>query len=134
MGSFIELNDTLRISKEQGFPDSLDIEKHLEKPFGFDEVKDKVFEFKAKEGLRVYQQPPVRNTLVEFLDGKWIYWGLCYITEITHDYENQVTSGKYKIVRLNTPREMENHFRLVHITNLEQNYFDNESSSRAKEV
>lgn len=126
MGSFIELNDTLRISREQGFPEFLDIEKHLKKPYTLDDVKDKVFEFTAKENLRVYQQPPVRNTLVEFLDGKWLYWGLCYITEITHDYENHVTSGKYKIVQLNTPEEMKMHFKLVHIVNLEQNYFGSE--------
>jgi len=123
MGSMIELNDTLQISKEQGFPELLDIEKHLVQPYSFDEVKDKVFEFRAKTGIRVYQQPPVRNFLVENLDGKWLYWGLCYITEITHDYENGVTSGKYKIVQLNSPEEMKQHFRLVHFTNQEQNYF-----------
>lgn len=123
MGSMIELNDTLQISKEQGFPEFLDIEKHLVHPYSFDEVKDKVFEFRAKQKIRVYQQPPVRNFLVENLDGKWLYWGLCYITEITHDYENGMTSGKYKIVRLNTPEEMKEHFRLTHLTNPEQNYF-----------
>ena len=32
MGSFIELNDTLRISKTQGFPGELDLQKHLETP------------------------------------------------------------------------------------------------------
>ena len=29
MGSFIEINDTLRITKEQGFPKELDYEKHI---------------------------------------------------------------------------------------------------------
>jgi hypothetical protein len=28
MGSFIEINDTLRITKEQGFPEELDLETH----------------------------------------------------------------------------------------------------------
>lgn len=124
MGSFIELNDTLRISKEQGFPNGLDIELHMQNPYDFSQVDGKIFEFNAKEKIRVYQQPPVRNHLVEDLDGKWLYWGLCYITEITHDYVNGVTSGKYKIVRLNTPDEMQQHFRLTHIVNLDQNYFD----------
>lgn len=124
MGSFIELNDTLRISKEQGFPEFWDIEKHLEKPFEFADVEGQIFEFHDKEKIRVYQQPPVRNHLVEDVGGKWLYWGLCYITEITHDYEKGTTSGKYKIVRLNTPEEMKEHFRLTHITNPEQNYFD----------
>ncbi len=125
MGSFIELNDCLRISKEQGFPDFLDIQHHLTDPFTFDDVEGKVFEFSAKDKLRVYQQPPVRNTLVEDLDGKWLYWGLCYIIEIKHDYVSQTTSGKYKIVRLNSPEEMKEHFKLTHIVNLEQNYFTN---------
>lgn len=124
MGSMIELNDTLRISKEQGFPAFLEIKKHFEEPFSLDDVKDTVFEFQAKQGIRVYQQPPVRNFLVENLDGKWLYWGLCYITEIMHDYVSGVTSGKYKIVRLNTPEEMKQHFKLTHLTNPEQDYFE----------
>lgn len=41
MGSFIELNDTLRLSKEQGFPDFLDIEKLLEQPCTYDCMKDR---------------------------------------------------------------------------------------------
>jgi len=124
MGSMIELNDTLRISKEQGFPDFLNIEKHIGQPYGFEDVEDKIFEFRAKDKIRVYQQPPVRNHLVEDLNGKWLYWGLCYITEITHDYVNGVTSGKYKIVQLNTPEEMKQHFKLVHFANPEQDYFE----------
>lgn len=123
--SFIELNDCLRISKDQGFPDFLDIQRHLQNPFNFDDIEGKIFKFSAKEKLRVYQQPPVRNTLVEDLDGKWLYWGLCYIIEIKHDYVLQTTSGKYKIVRLNSPEEMQEHFKLTHIVNLEQNFFTN---------
>ncbi len=124
MGSFIELNDTLRISKEQGFPAELEIEKHLRDPYTFADVEGKVYEFKAKEKIRLYQQPPVRNFLVEDVNGKWLYWGLCYILEITHDYEKGVTRGKYKIVRLNTPEEMLQHFKITHLTKPEQNYFD----------
>lgn len=33
MGSFIELNGTLQITTEQGFPEELVLEKHREKPF-----------------------------------------------------------------------------------------------------
>ena len=33
MGAFIEINDTLRITKDQGFPKELDIETHLKRPF-----------------------------------------------------------------------------------------------------
>lgn len=31
MGSFIQINDTLRTTKEQGFPVELDLEIHLKK-------------------------------------------------------------------------------------------------------
>jgi hypothetical protein len=33
MGSFIEINDTLQISIDQGFPKELDYEKHKINPF-----------------------------------------------------------------------------------------------------
>ncbi len=123
MGSFIEINDTLRITKAQGFPSELDIAKHLKNPYTLSDVEGKVFAFTAKPKIRVYKAPPVRNFLAEDIDGKWLYWGLCYITEITHDYEAQVTSGKFKIVRINTPEEMQQMFTLTHFSNPEQNYF-----------
>ncbi len=113
MGSFIEINDTLRITKEQGFPAELDIKRHMEQPYSFDDVKDTIYSFKAKDKIRVYKIPPVRNFLAEELDGKWLYWGQCHITEIHHDYVNQVTSGKFKIIRLNTPEEMAEMFKLT---------------------
>lgn len=123
MGSFIEINDTLRITKEQGFPAELDLQTHLANPYTLDNVKDKVFTFTAKPKIRVYKVPPVRNFLVEDIDGKWVYWGLCYILEITHNYEKEETAGKFRIVRLNTPDEMKEMFKLTHFTNPEQNYF-----------
>ena len=123
MGSFIEINDTLRITKDQGFPVELDLETHLRNPYTLDSVKDKVFHFKDKPKIRLYKIPPVRNFLVEEIDGKWVYWGLCYILEVRHDYEKEVTSGTFKIVRLNSPDEMKQMFTLTHFTNPEQNYF-----------
>lgn len=43
MGSFIEINDTLQITAEQGFPaDILNLEKHLKTPVTLDDVKGKV--------------------------------------------------------------------------------------------
>ena len=106
MGSNIEINDTLQITKEQGFPAELNYEKHITKPLKADDFKDRVFQFQNKSGIRVYQCPPVRNFLVENRDGKWIYWGLIHITEITHDYANRSTSGKFKIIYINSPEEM----------------------------
>lgn len=123
MGSFIEINDTLRISKAQGFPSILDIEKHMNEPFLLENLELVEFKFTSKPKVRIYKIPPVRNFLVEDLDGKWLYWGLCHILEIHHDYEKQETSGKYRIIRLNTPKEMEEMFKLTHFNNPEQNYF-----------
>lgn len=123
MGSFIEINDTLRITKEQGFPSELDLGTHLQNPYAIENIKDKVFHFRSKPKIRVYKVPPVRNILVEDVNGKWVYWGLCYILEVNHDYEKEETSGKFKIIRLNTPEEMKEMFKLTHFTNPEQNYF-----------
>ncbi|KKR31385.1 MAG: hypothetical protein UU37_C0002G0060 [Candidatus Gottesmanbacteria bacterium GW2011_GWA2_41_12] len=106
MGSFIETNDTLQITREQGFPAELDLERHKVTPFKFKDFTGKVFEFKNKPAIRVYQQPPVRVFFVENVNSKWIYWGLCQILEITHDYLNKTTSGKYKITYINTIEEM----------------------------
>lgn len=125
MGSLIEINDTLRITKEQGFPQELDLETHLKSPYSFDEVKDKIFHFTAKPKIRVYKIPPVRNFLVEDVSDKWVYWGLCFILSVEHNYEIEETSGTFKIVRLNTPNEMQAMFTLTHFINKEQNYFEN---------
>ncbi|MFA5937223.1 MAG: hypothetical protein WC822_05115 [Candidatus Paceibacterota bacterium] len=106
MGTIIETNDTLQITREQGFPPELDLEVHLKNPIKADIFTDKIFEFKNKPKIRIYHQPPVRNFLVENKNGKWVYWGLVHVLEITHDYKNKTTSGKYKIIYINTPEEM----------------------------
>lgn len=126
MGSFIEINDTLRITKLQGFPLELDVETHIKTPYSLTKVENKVFHFSAKPKIRVYKAPPVRNFLAEDLNGKWIYWGLCYVLTVQHDYVKQETSGTFKIVRLNTPEEMKQMFKLTHFTNPDQNYFPRE--------
>ena len=106
MGTIIETNDTLQITREQGFPVELDLDVHLKNPINSYIFTDRIFEFKNKPKIRIYHQPPVRNFLVENKDGKWIYWGLVHILEITHNYENKTTSGKFKIIYINTPEEM----------------------------
>lgn len=113
MGSVVELNDTLQITREQGFPEELSLEKHLESPFRTEDFKDKIFEFKNKKCIRIYKIPPVRNFLVENRNGKWIYWGLCHILEIKHDYKNNITSGKFKIIYINTLDEMKKAHDLI---------------------
>ena len=113
MGSYVEINDTLQITKEQGFPEELKLEKHLKIPYTAEMFKDKIFEFKDKPNIRNYHMPPVRNFLVENIEGKWLYWGMIHITEVKHDYINKTTSGKFKIIYINKPDEMEMAHNLI---------------------
>lgn len=122
MGSLIEINDTLRINKEQGFPEKLNLRQHLSTPYTLADVAEEIFTFTAKPKIRVYQQPPVRNFLVEDVDGKWVYWGKCHILEVHHDYVKNETSGKYKIISLNSPEDMKKTFELIDLVP-ENNYF-----------
>ena len=116
------LNDTLQINKEQGFPSELNLKKHLETSYVASDFEGKVFEFRNKPKIRLYHTPPVRNFLVENIDGKWVYWGLAHILEVTHDYVNQTTSGKFKIIHINTPEEMRKAHDLID-RNEETRYF-----------
>ena len=113
MGSHFEINDTLQITKAQGFPEELDFEIHKENSFNAEDFSGKVFEFKDKSDIRIYQMPPVRVFLVENIDGKWLYWGLAHILEITHDYQNKKTSGKFRIEYINSPEEMIEAHKLI---------------------
>jgi len=105
MGSFIELNDTLQITTEQGFPsDLLNLEKHKKSPIKLDDVKDKIFEFHDKPKARIFHIAPVRCFLVHNIDEKWLYWGKIIILEQTiKGEETQTTSGKYKIIQIYDP-------------------------------
>jgi len=113
MGSYIEINDTLQLTREQGFPNELSLKNHLQKPYTASQFTDKVFLFKAKASIRLYHAPPVRNFLVENVRGKWIYWGLVHIIEETHDMVNKTTSGKFKIIYINSPEEMKKAHELI---------------------
>lgn len=123
MGSIIEINDTLQLTSEQGFPSALDLKTHLKTPYKTENFEDKIFEFRNKPEIRIYKVPPVRNFLVENRNGKWIYWGLVHILEITHDYENKTTSGKFKITYLYTPDEMRKAHDMID-RNKETEFFD----------
>lgn len=122
MGSFIELNDTLQITTEQGFPTELDYEQHKIKPFQAKDFEWRFFEFHNKSKVRIYQLPPVRNFLVQNINGKWLYWGLIHIIEVKHDNVHQTTSGKFKIIYLYTPEEMKNVHAIID-QNKNTNYF-----------
>lgn len=113
MGSIIEINDTLQITTEQGFPKELDYERHKTHPFTAADFEGRIFEFQNKPKIRIYKLPPVRNFLVQNIGGKWLYWGLVHILEVTHDNMRNTTSGKFKIIYIYTPEEMEYAHRLI---------------------
>lgn len=113
MGSSIIQNDSLQITSEQGFPSELILEEHLKQPYKLEDFVEKVFSFHGKPAIRNYQQPPVRNFLIENNEGKWVYWGLVHVLSITHDYINKTTSGTFKIIYLNSPEEMRKAFELI---------------------
>lgn len=100
MGNFIEVNDTLQITAEQGFPtDVFDLESHLKNPITLDDVKDETFEFKHKPRARVYHLEPVRIFLVQNIDGKWLFWGHAQIQTQTISKvldENGEWTGKWQ--------------------------------------
>jgi hypothetical protein len=104
MGSFIELNDTLQITIEQGFPKELNLEEHQKKPFRVEDFKNRIFEFKNKEGIRLYHSAPTRVFLVHNINGKWLYWGHVHIIEQTIHADRKTTSGKFKIVKIYDPQ------------------------------
>ena len=106
MGSYFETNDTLQITSEQGFPSELDFEQHKMKPFTAKDFEGKMFEFNDKDNIRIYHAPPVRVFLVQNINGKWLYWGLAHILEVVHNQVKKTTSGKFKIIYLYTPEEM----------------------------
>lgn len=114
MWSFIELCDTLQLNEEQGFPtDILNYKKHFENPINIKEVENKIFDFKNKPAIRLYQAPPVRNFLVQNIDWKWLYWWHIDILEIKHNYIDKTTSWKYKITYINNLNEMKNAFHAI---------------------
>ena len=113
MGSIITINDTLQLTREQGFPVELNFERHLKTPYKTEDFSGKVFEFRNKPEIRIYKVPPVRNFLVENRNGKWIYWGLVHILEIVHDYANKTTGGKFKIIYIYSPDEMKKAHELI---------------------
>jgi len=128
MGSYVELNDTLQITEEQGFPSALlDLEKHRESPIKLEDIppERREFRFHGKPNPRVYQVPDTRNFLVHNIGGKWLYWGHVLITELTRKGEtqdDQIVSGVARIIKIYDPEYQ------VQITNNESpeglSYFD----------
>lgn len=103
MGSFIELNDTLQITTEQGFPKELNLQEHKKKPFTPNDFKGKTFKFYNKPGHRIYQMPPSRCFLVHNINGKWLFWGEIEVIKQTIDAKTNTTLGEYKITKIYDP-------------------------------
>ncbi len=105
MGTFIEFNDTLQLTTEQGFPKELILEQHRNKQFTAEQFKNKIFSFQ-KPNMRVYHPAPTRVFLAHNIDGKWLHWGKVHILEQTIHAETKATSGKFKIIQLYSPEFM----------------------------
>ena len=113
MGNYIEVNDTLQITIEQGFPAKvLDLAKHQCDPIELSDVAGQVFTFYKKPRARVFHLEPVRIFLVQYIEGKWLFWGHAQIQEqtISKTLDNNgkwtgdwETSGKYMISKLYDP-------------------------------
>ncbi|MEM6431277.1 MAG: hypothetical protein AAF708_18710 [Deinococcota bacterium] len=106
MGSTLRVNDTLQITDAQGFPSELSIAQHIASPYIIEDFKETVFTFTDKDGIRNFQQPPVKNFLVQNYQGKHIYWGLIVMLEVHHDYLANTTSGRYKLASLYSLAQM----------------------------
>lgn len=107
MGSFIEFNDTLQLTTEQGFPKELKLERHLKKPFTEKDFEGRIFEFKNKPNMRLYHLAPTRVFLVHNTKGKWLYWGHAHVIEQTIHADTKTTSGKFRIVKIYDPKYQE---------------------------
>ncbi|UTW61326.1 hypothetical protein KFE98_15075 [bacterium SCSIO 12741] len=111
MGSFIEVNDTLPLTVEQGFPANiLDINRQsTSNPVTLKEVEGRIFEFHNKPSARIFQRDPVRLYLVQKIDGKWLFWGHALLQtqqwEKTdpEDNDSWTTSGSYIINKIYDP-------------------------------
>jgi len=117
MGSTLEINDTLQITVEQGFPSAIfDLAKHRNTPVTLKDVKDTTFEFHDKPGARFFQSDPVRVYLVHNINNKWLFWGRIYVQSQRIEKKfaadgtwagEWMTSGTYKIVDIYDPAYQE---------------------------
>lgn len=121
MGCFYEINDTLLLTKDQGFPSHLlNYKRHLKKPVTLKDVKNQIFRFKGRSAPRAFQLDPVRVFFIERTpEDKWLVWGKVLIESLTIEHkpkikpdpknlisfipDNWETSGTYKIIEIYDP-------------------------------
>jgi hypothetical protein len=120
MGSILEINDSLQLTTEQGFPaDLFDLERHKRDPITLAEIGDRTFTFTNKPGPRFFHLDPVRVFWFHNIGGRWLAWGHILIQEqgITRnpgakhegsanisDPNQWVTHGTYKVAQIYDPR------------------------------
>lgn len=96
MGSYIEINDTLQLTTEQGFPASVfNLAKHQKKPITLADVQGRLFKFKDKPNARIYQLDPVRVFFAHNIGGRWLPWGHVYLQSQTI-YKKLEADGTWK--------------------------------------
>lgn len=113
MGSLIELNDTLQITEEQGFPvDVFNREAHVKTPVTLKGVEGRLFKFRDKPRARIYQSDPVRVYFVHNINGKWLFWGRIVIESQTIRKKLEgdgtwkgewLTDGEYRVIDVYDP-------------------------------
>ena len=130
MGTMVEINDTLQLTTEQGFPKLLMRDKHLKKPISLESVASRTFKFQNKPSARMFQLDPVRVYYVHNIDGKWLFWGHVQIQSLTIQKNlaagapwkgDWITSGTYRIDTLYDP-EFQREFTLREAP-ADRNYF-----------
>jgi hypothetical protein len=87
MGSFIEINDTLKLTRSEGFPANVSLGGR--------------YQFR-KKGRRLYHLRPVRVFLVEEVDGSWDMVGHAFIDELGIDAVREETYGVFEVTLLYT--------------------------------
>jgi len=120
VGSILEINDSLQLTTEQGFPaDIFNLGRHAAKPITLADVGDRLFTFKNKAGPRFFHLDPVRVFWYHNVGGRWLAWGHVVIQEQTisrnpaapahagavnlSDPNQWVTSGTYRIAQIYEP-------------------------------
>jgi hypothetical protein len=85
MGSHVELNDTLKLKRGQGFPSNIE--------------EGGTYDFSI-DGRRLYNLNPSRVFLVEEVDGRWNYIGHAVVLRQMIDTETEKTSGQFKVIKV----------------------------------
>jgi len=126
MGPMVEINDTLQLTAEQGFPaDLLDRAAHCRKPITLQDVCKRVFAFQHKPRARIFQLDPVRVYYAHNIEGKWLFWGRVLIQSLSIEKNRRadgslivkprrgepdadwITSGTYTVLDLYDPEYQE---------------------------